>query len=605
MGIGKLRTKRKGRYIAGLDGLRALAVIAVVAYHLAPAWVPGGYIGVDIFFVISGFLITTLLIDEYRRTGAIDFKKFWGRRARRLLPALFVTIGIVCSVAFFIRGDMLVGLGRQILGAATFSNNWVEVAAGTNYFDANNAHLFTNFWSLAVEEQFYVVWPFVIAGMVGFGFLARRSKLGIMVSVLLGGASAALMAWHFSGTNATRVYYGTDTHLFGLMAGAALAFWLYAKTVAIGASELWSPGKRWWLRIVGGFSMISLMGLMVVMSDQSPLAYKGGLLSASILTAFVVLATISARGILQRIFTVWLLEWLGVRSYGIYLWHWPLLILSRNVLPANVSLAETAVVTCALTLCAAALSYRYLEAPIRAEGFRTFLQSRFTRPMDTALLRWRLLPHPVLLGGVAVIVLTFAAVIVAPTKTKAQLSIEAGQSAIRQAQQQAAKEAATAATQVAGSNMTAIGDSVTLASAPALQAKFPGIVIDAEISRSMRRGGLETIENYESAGKMRSIAIIALGTNGYYGDGNLERMVNELGARKIVLVTSYADREWIAGNNTNVYQIAAKHRNVYVANWDAAIGSHPEDLNTDHIHPTAAGGAIYADSIATALAKHR
>ncbi|MGA1826813.1 acyltransferase family protein, partial [Microbacterium sp.] len=213
----------QARY-AGLDGMRAIAVALVVVYHLFPqSWVRGGFIGVDVFFVISGFLITTLLLREHTATGRIGLVGFWQRRARRLLPALAAVVTVCATAAWFVGGDVLVRVGEQVLGAATFSYNWVSVAGGSGYFSAAAPELFRNFWSLAVEEQFYVLWPLVLPL-----FLLLPRAWGRAAAVLgLAAASAVWMGVVVStGGDLTRAYFGTDTHAFGILIGVALAFLL-------------------------------------------------------------------------------------------------------------------------------------------------------------------------------------------------------------------------------------------------------------------------------------------------------------------------------------------------------------------------------------------
>uniref|UniRef100_UPI00197C3ED3 acyltransferase family protein n=1 Tax=Microbacterium sp. CPCC 204701 TaxID=2493084 RepID=UPI00197C3ED3 len=208
----------------GLDGLRAIAVTLVVVYHLfPPALLPGGFIGVDVFFVISGFLITSLLLREHDATGRIRLGRFWVRRARRLLPALVAVVAVCSTLAWVVGGDVLVRLGAQIAGVATFSYNWLSIAGGGGYFAAATPELFRNFWSLAVEEQFYVLWPLVLPLVL---FLPR-AWLRIAVAMVFAAASAIWMGAVISrGDDLTRAYFGTDTHAFGLLLGVALAFLL-------------------------------------------------------------------------------------------------------------------------------------------------------------------------------------------------------------------------------------------------------------------------------------------------------------------------------------------------------------------------------------------
>lgn len=610
--------KKAAGHISGLDGLRALAVLAVVFYHLFPTLLPGGYIGVDIFFVISGFLITTLLIGEQRKAGRINLRQFWLRRARRILPALFITILLTSSVVFFIRGDIMVGIGQQILGASTFSSNWIEVAAGTNYFSGNVTHLFMNFWSLAVEEQFYLIWPFFVVLLVG---VIKKPSVGMIITALLGLTSAGLMAWLFlQGVDQTRLYYGTDTHVFGLMIGAFIAFWSYAFTkkqpYRRHTQHFWVLRRR--PRLAGGVGVLALGGLaylIATLSDQTTFAYSGGLFLASILTAIVLIVTISMRRSLQKLFTNRVLEWIGSRSYGIYLWHWPLLVILRYLLPGAAPWLLACLVI-PLTFSIAELSFRFVETPVRRYGFRATLRRAITHHTYETKSMFHI-PHRPHIATIALslaVVFTVVGIINAPTKTAAQINIEAGQKAIAEQ-----KKLPVATTPVAnkqpkappatpppplpidGNAISAIGDSVMLASTPALQAKFPGIAINAEVSRSLRGDGFDVINTLKASDQLRPIVVIGLGTNGYYGTGTLDELINQLAGHKIILISAHADREWITPNNNDIYTIASKHKNIAIAEWDQVISPHPELLSSDGIHPFGEGDTMYADSIETAI----
>ena len=218
--------------VPGLDGIRALAVTTVIVFHLLPGTLVGGYLGVDIFFVVSGCLITTLLLRERAATGRISLRGFWTRRARRLLPALGLLLLACCTAALIVGGDVLVGLGTQVVGAITFSSNWLFIAQGSSYFGETVPELFRNLWSLAVEEQFYVVWPLLV--VVLLVRIPRWARLVLIAALAI--ASAAWMAVSVPADGVafdpTRVYYGTDTHAFGLAIGAFLAVLLLGRGVS-------------------------------------------------------------------------------------------------------------------------------------------------------------------------------------------------------------------------------------------------------------------------------------------------------------------------------------------------------------------------------------
>jgi hypothetical protein len=360
---------------------------------------------------------------------------------------------------------------------------------------------------------------------------------------------------------------------------------------------------------LGWTALIGLAVLMFTLGDQTSLTYQGGLQLASVLSAVLVVSVITTRGPLHKLFTAKPLEWIGIRSYGIYLWHWPVLILLRQSLGSSVSGLEIGVLTCSMTLCVATLSFRYLETPIRVQGLRNFVLRGIRREvqvLDGAVAQWKIQPHPVMLAACLALILTLVSIFSAPQKTTAQLRIEAGQRAIAQAKVQAAARAAKAQQapiiSTKGDNITVIGDSVTLASAGALEQRFPGIYIDAVVSRSLRQGGFDTVDGLISSGAMRGVVVIALGTNGYYGEGSLERLINQLGSREIVFVTAHAPDDWAPGNNDNLHKTVPAYRNVRIAEWDQAISPHGDEL-ADDIHPNADGANLYADSIAAALAQ--
>ncbi|MDD9206699.1 acyltransferase, partial [Georgenia sp. 10Sc9-8] len=408
------------RRIEGLDGLRALAVLAVLVYHLRPASLPGGFLGVDVFFVVSGFLITTLLLREVADRGRLDLTRFWVRRARRLLPALVAVVVLTVPVAWAASTDLLVGIGRQVLGALTFSTNWLEVAAGSSYFARTSPQLFVNFWSLAVEEQFYLLWPLVLAALLA---LTRTSRQRVRLTLTVAALSALAMAVLTTpGEDATRAYYGTDTHLFGLMIGAALAFaW-----AAPGRGFLGSPAWQRWRGPLTATAAAALLLLMLTLREDLTATFRGGILLASVLTAVLVAGLLDRPSAYRAALQAPVLEWVGRRSYGIYLWHWPVICILAALVPtADDSAGHWTVRGAAVvvTVVVAAGSFRWLEEPIRRHGFRSA-----GRAVVTALAGPGRRPVQVALGAVGVVVLLAGVAITqAPEKSATQLQIEAGQ----------------------------------------------------------------------------------------------------------------------------------------------------------------------------------
>ena len=329
----------RGRHLRALDGLRALAVLAVLAYHLGFSWAKGGYLGVDLFFVLSGFLITSLLLEEHEDTGTVALARFWGRRARRLLPALFT---MVTAVMVFIVIDGRYGQRAQIaaidlhqlrwLGLATLAYvaNWQLILTHASYFAQFNAPSpLQHTWSLAIEEQFYLVWPFVTVVLLAKG-LRQRRRFGATVSVAIALASTTLMAVLFvPGTDPSRIYYGTDTRLGDLAVGALLA-WLTAGRPAT------PPAIARVLRVASPIALAGILAFMALagtsngvpgdLAVPSSFMFEGGFLAVSVLCAIVIADVRRDGSVVARGFSWRPVVAIGLVSYGVYLWHWPVIV---------------------------------------------------------------------------------------------------------------------------------------------------------------------------------------------------------------------------------------------------------------------------------------
>lgn len=628
--------------LAGLDGLRAFAVIAVIAFHLTPAVMPGGALGVDVFFVISGFLITGLLLRERESTGRLNLGHFWVRRARRLLPALAAVVVACGTAAVIIGGDLMVGLGRQILGAATFSSNWLALGTSGDYFADDAPELFRNLWSLAVEEQFYLVWPLLLLALLLF--TRRRSRL--LVLALAAVASAAAMGIILAVTDdATRVYYGTDTHFFGLALGALLAVaiehWPWQKSQ-------WPLWKRVVVPIPAFGALAALLILALVLPSGSAAALQGGLFAASALSVVVIAGAVVPGSLLGRGLDWTPLRWIGRRSYGLYLWHWPVLLLVRAaVLPVALPVwgetgTRVAVVatTLVLTLLAAGLSFRFIEQPILDSGFRSWFAAGF-RAGPRRLVRTAV--AVVAVGAVvAGISVTSVRLATAPTVTSAEHFVKDGEAALEATKPGDPSSDSSSSSDVAagsgstiggtvpadladltnpqtpmgtviprsslgpvppppGEFITAIGDSVMLASAPKLQESFPGISIDASVSRQMRELP-DIVGELKSSHQLRNIVVVGLGTNGPIGRDTLDEVLARIGERReLVVVNVQAPRDWTPGVNETLAKFAADNPNVTLADWHTAIAPHLAILASDQIHPGPTGGGIYSSTVQAAI----
>lgn len=633
------------RYILpGLDGLRAIAVLLVIVYHFWPTVLPGGMIGVDIFFVISGFLITSLLLREGALNGRIALGSFWVRRARRLLPAIALMILVLGPVSLIVGGDIQVNLGRQLLGAATFSSNWISIFAGNDYFAQTSPELFTNFWSLAVEEQFYVLWPLLI---VASGLLLGRHwrhfsavmVLGILAS--LGVAAFLLM----NGTPISRIYYGTDTHLYGLLLGALLAFarpWsLYPP---MGKKALYRVAQPFGLIaftrvMVSWLSLFALIPYAILVPESAPGAIPWGLFGASLLALGVIQGMLpdmlaGASEALRRLLNFAPLRWVGERSYGLYLWHWPLAVVMHYVLGADRSPLVNVGVLVA-TFAIAEMSYRWVETPIRRRGFRESA-NRVIASFQNATVK--ALPIALTLLVIAAAGATGVAVRTAPTMTTAQQSVEDGKRAAAErlkARQEArasasanpsattkddkdakadASASASASQEATGpinsSQVTVVGDSIVVAVSPDLYDKMPEAQIDAAEGRTIAKA-LPIIKTMGASGQIRKTLVLSVTANSTILDGQLDQVLAAMPAdSKLVLVTGYGPRNlsWIEYSNAKIHEFASQHSDrVIIADWNSAIRQALQTqsglLASDGVHPEAAGQELYARVVEQAIAK--
>jgi peptidoglycan/LPS O-acetylase OafA/YrhL len=351
-------------YLPGLDGLRALAVLSVLLYHAEMPWMAGGFLGVEVFFVLSGYLITSLLLGEWRQNGSINLRAFWLRRARRLLPALFLLLAGTLTFAVLFLPDEVSRLRGDALAATGYVTNWYLVFSQQSYFEAmSRPSLLQHLWSLAVEEQFYLLWPPLI--VVGLRILrTRRARL--LVVLVGAAASAGLMALLYQpDADASRIYYGTDTRAAGLLIGSALAFvWLPKHGSAMPAQRRIGGVL---VDLAGLFALGGLAITLLQLDETQPFLYQGGFALTALLTVAVIwVSSHPSAFVLSKLLGQPVLRWVGLRSYGIYLWHWPVYSVTRPQLDVPLEGTSLLVLRLVLTLALAEFSYRCVEMPVRS-----------------------------------------------------------------------------------------------------------------------------------------------------------------------------------------------------------------------------------------------
>ncbi|WP_237243680.1 acyltransferase family protein, partial [Rothia nasimurium] len=540
-----------------------------------------------------------------------------------------------------VGGDAQVGLGRQILGAFTYSSNWLLIWAGNDYFTQTSPELMTNFWSLAVEEQFYLFWPVVMVFV--FMFTAKWWQRALVPGILGALSLLAAVVLGLLGASTTRLYYGTDTHLYGLMLGVLLAMmipWSMYPPVDGRLYPLVGYGNGiWgWLRqLVGWVSLVAVLPFALTLSDHSSWLMPWGLLVGSLLGMGIIQALLpdvrgGTSGLFRGLLSLAPLRWIGQRSYGIYLWHWPLMVLAHYTFGAARS-PWVNVGVLFLTLIVAGLSYMYVEQPVRQLGFRGALSAWFSAMVAPT---GRALPvGAAVLAGVTLIATVFA-VRTAPTMTQAEAVVAAGANYAQasapapqpttasaapsssdspSASAEPAESASPSPTSstapsaaVDGSQVTIVGDSVTLASSIALGEAMPQALVNAEVSRTSA-AALPVVEQMVDSGQMREVLVLSVTANSTFTVAQLEQLkasVSPNGERKIVLVTGVgpANLTWIEPSNQVIREFATQNPDtVFVADWQAAAKGHPEYLVSDGVHPQNEGLTVYAQTVKDAVAK--
>lgn len=605
-------------HLGGLDGVRALAVVAVLLYHLGTPWTPGGFLGVDVFFVLSGYLVGTLVLEEVEATGRFRARRFLARRVRRLVPALLVLLTAVAGAALVVR-DALGPLRGDLLAALTYTSNWWQVGADRSYFElTGRPPLLQHLWTLAVEGQFYLVVPLVAV----LALRAGRARVGQVAVVLALASTVAAAVLAVRGGmpvphDPTRVYVGTDTHAMGLLLGLAAATvwcpWRTWRRAGAWTGERGDPVRRFEAAVTDVLGVLALAGVVacVVLVDEFDRGlYRGGFLGFAALAVVLVGAAADPAGLLGRALARQPLRWLGERSYGIYLWHWPVLALTRPEQDLTLPPAVSVALRVGATLLLAEASYRWVETPVRRGALRALVgRLRAPGPGRTTL--------ALRVGATGVAVVTGLGLLVVGVVRAAPAPLDDALTPSRPAATSTSSPAPSAPAPVVGAavprqdrtprptpspsptpaeqvgTVSAVGDSVMLGAAAELAAR--GVGVDAVVSRQFREM-VDLVLASGAAGTLGHTVVVHGGTNGPVDEADLRRLLDGTRGHRVFVVTVKVPRAWEQFDNDLFARVVPEYAHARLLDWKPVGDAHPDWFGGDGIHlREGAGRTGYAD----------
>ncbi|MBZ9685205.1 acyltransferase family protein [Clostridium estertheticum] len=603
-----LINSKNNQYIAALDGLRAFAVLAVFAYHLGLSWAGGGFLGVDIFFVISGYLITSNILLSLESEDGFSLQKFWIGRIRRLIPAAYVMIITTFMWVTFYNGNIVTETLWDGLSSIFYANNWWFIFHKVSYFDSfGSPSPFKNLWSLAVEEQFYIVWPILM--LIGLKVFKRRMKFAKIIFI---GAlcSATLMAILYKpGMDPSRVYYGTDTRAFELLIGSLLA--IICPTQKLLSRKI-SIKKKKELNITGIITFAVFVLSVVYMNEYQTFIYRGGMLLICLNTAVLIVCISHRNSYLSGLFSWKPLRWVGKRSYGIYLWHYPIIVLSTPVHEIGNIPYWRMCMQLVITFIIAELSYRFIEMPIRKYGFRGFLR----KYRSTNTFKRRRIAFTTITSLLIVFFMIGCDLHISTISTSAGQQIDMPQSSQSEKitnnkdasistntdissdknnevstntdissdkNNESSSSTKTKAKSKSYNGILAIGDSIMLDIEPRLTEMYPNITVDGKVGRQLSQV-IEPPSAYKTFNDPNKAVIIELGTNGYFTDKQLDSLLNHFSEAHIFLVNIRVPRQWENEVNKVIDRKAKENKNITLIDWHSASINNPEYFSSDGVH---------------------
>ena len=591
-------TGKSSRYIAPIDGLRAIAVTAVVLYHLGLSWIPGGFLGVDLFFVISGYVITRLLLDSIMSKSALDLREFYSARVRRLAPPLlFMLAGTTLIIALW-KPDGIHRFLSDLPYVVTGSENWHLVAAQQDYFQAvGRPPLLQHTWSLAVEIQFYLLWPLILLGILKYFGKKSVAKVSLAIAST-SGLALFIYSLRVDSTQTNRIshiYFGTDTHSLGLFIGAALAVsWVPANL----KREISQRAQDF----VDGIGVVGLLGILCTfffIDENNPSLYRIAFPLAAIFGCATITSLVHPASRFSPLLSSKPILWIGQRSYGIYLWHWVVFQVTRpNVDLAGADWAIN-VGRILLVLALAEISLRWIEIPVRRGKLSNWLRGMKYR---TSHIR-RLEKLWILLAIFGITITTVGASWAAVMEDRHATAVES--SLISTINQSADAESPNSpgsppTAPTADSGLWVTGDSVILGIRAKLASHFPIALINARVGRQI--GELIQVVQQDRVGLENSTVILDLGNNNHLAESDVRTLFELVKNQpKIIVVDTAVPRSWRDDNNQIIRRVIANYPQARLIDWSALSRNHPEYFAPDGVHLDDVGGDVYVNAILETL----
>ena len=583
-----MATKRGIQHIPAIDGLRAIAVTAVIFYHLGFQWIPGGFLGVDLFFVISGYVITRLLLDSIARSGGLDLRGFYKARARRLLPPMVFMIVVTAFYISIWAQDSVKRFLTDTPFALTGGMNWWLVFKEQDYFEAiGRPPLLQHTWSLAVETQFYLIWP-VLLLIILKRFGKKVIPVAALAIALISGTALFLVSLQLDATSTvSHVYFGTDTHSIGLFLGAALAVsWIPQNF----KSEVSNKAQNF-IDFIGVFGLVGILGSFLLIDESSPTAYKIAFPLAAIFGAAIITSIVHPASRFAPILQNRVLLWIGERSYAIYLWHWVVFQITRP--RVDIDGEDWALITLRIlvVLALADISLKLVELPIRSGKVEYWFKGMKYR---TAPVRRR--QKIAVISSISVLLVSLSALSSVALVTSNRAAQEFQESL------QSEPEIIPALPEISDRAETIwlTGDSVILGIRNSLAEIRPLLVVNARVGRAAPELLQEMSRDLEKAAG--STIVMDLGNNDLLTEETV-RAIFELAKEspKIVVVNTAVPRPYRDANNELLAELAAQYSNVKVVDWNALSDGHPEYFAPDGVHLIPTGVSAYVMAIDEAL----